>query len=368
MRMCVCVAILVWTAGCSDPVDTGEAPAQPECQDDLGCGDGRCVEGACVATANDEDPIEEPPVEAPDDDPEPTPEPLAACSPCVDNDACGARDDACTPLSDGSFCTVACETQGDCGPGFTCQRATTRSEPQCLPAAGTCLGCLVRDPVCEADWACNGATGVCEPPVGDCGTPPQCPPSTPVFNASTCTCVGCLGDADCGDDGVCTADNRCVQGGGSCTTAQDCTAPAVQCDMGVCVECTSGLECTISGTGDRCIAGVCASCDCEEGQVCGPDGDCLDELRCESDADCGQGRLAPGRCHTDGTCYEAGACGESDLFRSECNPGLTCVQVFNGAFSVCEGCQPGGDDCKEGESCIQSFDNQNQMVCSGLNL
>jgi hypothetical protein len=365
------LCVLLLFAGCSDPAEVVSDEPKPECQDDLDCegGGASCVDGSCVQAEVEQDPVEDSPDAGADAEPdvEPEPELLQACAPCEDGDRCGGPEDACTPLGEGSFCTTACVTQRDCGPGFTCERATTRSAPQCLPAAGTCLGCLVGDPVCEADWTCNGATGACEPPVGDCGTPPQCPQAAPVFNAQTCSCVACLGDADCGE-GVCTTDHRCVQGNGSCTTAEDCSAPAVQCDMGVCVECTSGLECTIGGTGDRCVAGVCASCDCEEGQVCDPHGACVDELNCAADADCGQGRLAPGRCHTDGTCYEPGACGENDLFLSECNPGLTCVEIFNGAFSVCEGCQPGGDDCKEGESCVQAFDNANQMLCSGLNL
>lgn len=364
----LCIVLLLASA-CSDPEETPVPQEQPECTDDFDCADigGVCQAGECVPVEVDDDPIDDEPDAGmePDVEPEPEPDPLAACEPCTTNDECGDADDACTALSDGSWCTEACAVQSDCPAGFVCERASTRSEPQCLPAAGTCLGCMIGEPSCEADWTCNGATGVCDPPVGDCGTPPQCPPSTPVFNAESCSCVGCLTDGDCGE-GVCTADNRCVTGNGSCTSAQDCAAPTPACDMGVCVECTSALECTIAGTGDRCVAGVCSTCECEEGQVCDPQGECVDELRCETDADCGQGRLAAGRCHTDGTCYEPGSCGEDDIFQSQCNPGLTCIDIFQGAFSVCEGCQPGGDDCKEGESCVQNFENPNQMVCSGL--
>lgn len=204
-----------------------------------------------------------------------------------------------------------------------------------------------------------GDTGACDPP-------PMCSEDTPVLNEEFCTCVECAANEDCPTMQVCGTNFRCLSATDACQTGDDCADPSPFCLGGYCVGCVSDVDCT-ANPGDICIAGQCQACECPPGQRCNARGECIDASGCETDADCGQGNLGPGRCNPDdGTCYEAGFCGASDGFNSMCPPGLTCTPTLGGLVNVCAGCTPGGGDCRPGETCLPSLDDPNVSVCAGF--
>ncbi len=91
--------------------------------------------------------------------------------------------------------------------------------------------------------------------------------------------VECSSDSQCPNGGICW-DGRCLLSA-ACSTDRDC-ASGYSCEEGRCVV-TPGASCNDSADCDGlvCENGRCAICtasnDCERGQVCQPDGRCVDE-------------------------------------------------------------------------------------------
>lgn len=267
------------------------------------------------------------------------------CDPCASDAECGSEADGCVALGDGSFCGSACTGEGDCPDGYTCFRVDSVIGEQCVPAGGSCGGCLATG--CDAGQFCNSATEVCEPVAATCapcavenqcgpdaacaqlGGRPFCLPTcdagcdagftcgdvggrdlcvpdagscdgsscelsagdctgdTPILDAASCACVECRVDDDCGAGQVCSPGGACITSGAPCESITDCPAGQI-CDTRVdtCVECITPGDCP---SGQICNSGVCEECVCDPGFRCDLAGDCVetgDPADCGSDSEC----------------------------------------------------------------------------------
>lgn len=145
------------------------------------------------------------------------------------------------------------------------------------------------------------------------------------------SCVTCLEDQVCTDEGVCvdtpdcTPDtcDGCCDSSGACVDGNDDMA----CGR-------SGLPCSACAADSSCVEGACQ-------RECGPDscpGCCNAEGECLSgatDTSCGMG---------------GGACTDCASIGAECDDNGTCVEA--GCAASCDGC------CNEGECVNPTFDAQ----------
>jgi hypothetical protein len=238
-----------------------------------------------------------------------------ACPECVDNSQCGA-DELC--------CGNVCQPTG-AGAGQSCQ------------ACGQ---------------ACNaGNSDACDARACRCGDNPACGGATPLCDDARGTCVQCMADADCSNNGQCVA-NQCrtcdpadhagcaanqlccnfqCQATGpalnqqcqACGTAcgQDATSACSnrQClcgngpacggnarfcndNAGMCVACRGDMDC--GGNTPQCAGGACRACDPADDAGCGRRV-CANDYRCrgcERDSDCDDNSNG-NDCHNDGTCH-----------------------------------------------------------------
>ena len=94
-------------------------------------------------------------------------------------------------------------------------------------------------------------------PDGGCQSDAECPAGGVCVGGECVLAPPCLEDADCDADETCEAGHCVLQGGDTCEDNTDCGG--LVCDGGECVPCsTAGVEC---GTG----------------QVCAPNGRCIDD-------------------------------------------------------------------------------------------
>ncbi len=394
---------------------------------DPACNPGEtCVDGTCVAGGGG-----------------------GLCAACSTDDDCGGEGDACVPLGGGTFCAQACSGPGTCPSGFTCFRVDSVVGDQCVPEGGACTGCFATG--CADGQFCNAVTQACEAAAGPCeacSTPSQCGPDgsctqiggsnycltrcdggagcgagytcqdvrgqqlcapdggscgaacglTPadctgradMVNPTTCICVECIEDTDCGAGQVCTPGGECITSGAPCASISDCPVGQI-CDsrVGTCVECITPGDCA---TGEVCVGGICQGCECDPGFRCNVAGECVavggdtsdcggDDSVCEDAAfELSGDPAATGAC--DGTvgCYTPGVCngsflgggglpiplpipgdfgGSTDVFDAPCPGGTTCDFIFSLDLSggnlisfACKGCDPSDpESCRDGETC-----------------
>ena len=206
--------------GCDGTINCGE------CEGDLECEDGFCIDPTCDPDCTDL---------------ECGPDPVCgrSCGTCEDGWDCEEGVCVCDPDCTGLECgpdPICGESCGTCEDGWDCEEGFC-IDPSCDP---DCTGLE-----CGPDPICNESCGTCEDGWG--------------CEEGVCVCVPDCTGLDCGPDPVC---------GQSCGTCED----DWDCEQGVCVcvpDCT-GLEC-----GPDPICGEsCGTCeddwDCEEG-VCLPD-------------------------------------------------------------------------------------------------
>jgi hypothetical protein len=156
-----------------------------------------------------------------------------------------------------------------------CASACSGTTPVCDAASGMCVGCLAGADCTGALKACDTATktcvacldnSTCIEPMGTCDT-------------TTNSCVQCVGNANCTEPTSSRCDaNSC----GACMSDNDCSHIAGKgiCSGGACVECTVGDEsacagkscdpatnmCTGTAVGSVGRCGACvADSECEEG-------------------------------------------------------------------------------------------------------
>ncbi len=221
---------------------------------------------------------------------------------CRDSSECAAGSLCQVYSSTASQCGDACETNGDCAPGFYCNGSHS-CRPRCDPGRS----CTAPDPVCDVD----NIAGHNDAP------------------ANAVWCYECLTAADCDAGlGCLTSDNYSC---GACGTDLDCR-PGEVCLGGVCVShpgcdaggCSPGQVCDTLGLAGR-GADICYQC-------LGPI-DCPDDLGCN------------GATHTCGTCQGPTANGGP----FDCPPGAICSNYWadDQRSGVClqncdvEACPPG---------------------------
>ncbi|MGM0575722.1 MAG: hypothetical protein ACQEXJ_08350 [Myxococcota bacterium] len=121
------------------------------------------------------------------------PVPAKLCSPCNEDANCVVAGARCTPLADGSFCTVPCTTSDECPGGYSC--VDTDGSLQCVPDSGTCA--------CDA--GSEGLQRACEESWQD---PEPGAPAVTCVGLETCTVDGWT-QCELGDDICDYTDNDC---------------------------------------------------------------------------------------------------------------------------------------------------------------
>jgi len=173
------------------------------------------------------------------------------CEPCLVDENCIVQGARCVPLgSEGSFCGLPCEVQGDCDariPGYVCTDFGTFR--QCIPATGSC--------------SCDGTRPGLERPCSVSRQPGDGPEYT-CYGKETCTANGwsecrlpeeecnlidddCDGETDEGfvdPDGEYRSDRNC----GAC--GNDCTLLVFGNANGVCNTAVDPVRC-----GPQCLLG-----------------------------------------------------------------------------------------------------------------
>ena len=109
------------------------------------------------------------------------------------------------------------------------------------------------------DGGAGGNASVCSP---------SCSGAKPICDATSRTCVECIGDENCSQPTpLCdTSKNSCIQ----CKSNTDCrSASASLCSAGTCSPCSQDTDCSqISGKG-VCNAGTCVQCTGAKYSACG---------------------------------------------------------------------------------------------------
>jgi hypothetical protein len=155
-----------------------------------------------------------------------------------------------------------------------CASACSGATPVCDAASGMCVGCLASADCTGALKACDVATKTCVACIDDS----SCTDPTNTCDTSTNSCVQCVGNANCTDPTSSRCDaNSC----GACMSDNDCSHIAGKgiCSGGACVECTVSDEsacagkscdpatnmCTGTGVGSVGECGACvADSECDE--------------------------------------------------------------------------------------------------------
>ena len=192
----------------------------------------------------------------------------------------------------------------------------------------------------QKDSAGNGTGDACRA----CATNADCP------GGKLCSfgqCVGCISNAQCGDE-VCDAKSGTC---GPCATSSQCTAPDQCSSAHRCVQCLSSSDCP---AGDACVAGACqpactndAGC---PGEFCvaGACAQCRSTADCPSTEWCDSGQCKP-QCTTDGDCTGGRTCDPTTRTcvlpcAGTCATGQTCV--VNVCRDACDASHPCGAGLK----------------------
>ena len=228
----------------------------------------------------------------------------------------------------------------DCNDGNPCT-ADTCSSPGALcnsaPISGVTAGCGDTNP-CNGTETCTA--GVCTP-----GAPPTCDDSN-VCTVDTCDAVvgcrhtpipGCCRDrTECpgfNDCTVCMTDNtcgsrpNCCVGDPDCEDSNVCTADSCNPGTHLCNHAAVAGDC-----GDACQPGTCQGGSCALGQrlTCPPDPDACHPYRCDPVAGC-VNPFVEGCCRNDGDCADGNNCTDD-----VCTEGHQCTN--NPKFLGCTPC------------------------------
>ncbi|HUU85596.1 MAG TPA: S8 family serine peptidase, partial [Phycisphaerae bacterium] len=201
---------------------------------------------------------------------------------CTD-DSCNEGADSCDNLPNNGLCDngLYCDGVETCDALLDCQTGTDPCPGQlCRESDDTCVDCL-GDGDCDDGLYCNGAetcdtSGLCQS-----GSDP-CPGQ--LCRESDDTCVDCLGDGDCTDALFCNGVETCDLPSGTCQPGSDPCAGLI-CDEEEdrCVDCLSDGDCA-----DGLFCNGIETCDtngvCQPGTAV----DCNDGVGCTDDS-CNEG-------------------------------------------------------------------------------
>ena len=323
------------------------------------------------------------------------------CEPCTDSLACKTLTEPnshCVAVggdkgATGFYCTAACETQLDCGPGSSCKPMLaaegTNVGGHCVPDTGAC-NCSTLAVHDAAKTVCSLTTKKADGTViGSCKGGRSCSASglstcsakTPVAetcNGSDDNCDGSVDEGKLCDDGnVCTTDSCGGQSGcefiptiKQCNDGKDCTKDGCDAKAG-CTHvnttdpCDDGTKCT---TADTCKDGACsgAKLECDDNnpctdQICKPASGCLvvnnedgcsDGNACTLSDKCKDSKCVAGAskacddgngCSNDG-CDPAKGCTQTSAQGQPCDDGNACTLPDACTASACQGIAIGCDD------------------------
>lgn len=232
------------------------------------------------------------------------------CKPCSNPSQCGGNTNLCQRQAAGNRCLQACDINGCCPLGTSCQ--VLGGQKQCVPDSNACA-----DVACQSDTECGPGeecnNGTCRPK-----------PVTP----SAKLCKQCTQDSDCGAGATC----RDYPDGKYCT--QPCVADNF---------CPTGYSCQLVGNTRQCIA----------------DGG---ECKCQADTDCYTGFT----CQSD-ICQRAGGGKYNDSCENnrKCAQGFQCLTTNSGkvCYKPCKGTNPVGE---HGNNCSSDGRCNNGARCYGV--
>ena len=196
---------------------------------------------------------------------------------CNDNNTCETTGDPCAVTTALDVCVetgvspfyscelIECLESSDC---------TDPNAPYCSES-NTCVACLENNH-CQDNNPCNGAetcssSNACVMGSDPCLETPAIDVcvTTDVDDGYICEEVGCLTDADCGDDNLCNGTESCNLDTNECVTGTD----TIECNDG---NLCNGTETCESSTGE-CLAGAPV---CETGTLCEEDAASLEGYLC----------------------------------------------------------------------------------------
>ena len=298
------------------------------------------------------------------------------------SDMCNLADPAGTVCDDGLFCTTndVCDESGTCTGGGSpcpgpdgdadCVESCDEGTDSCTApdfGGSTCndgLFCTVTD-TCNGAGVCLGTGSPCPGPDGDANCSESC---DDVFN--TCGAPDPVGAA-CSDGLFCTATDTCNAAGlcegvgdpcvnvgdgdSNCSEACDEGANSCSAPDPTGSACNDGLFCTVT---DTCNAtGTCVGSGTPCNQAGDGDGNCSES--CNEAADnctapditgspCDDGLF----CNGDDTCNAAGSCGTHVGNPCSIDTGNNdCTESCREAFDDCQGNNPSGTVCTDGQFC-----------------
>lgn len=158
--------------------------------------------------------------------------------------------------SAGAAGTSACD--GEC-------KGTT---PLCDAASNTCVGCLNASDCKPSTPVCDATLNTCV----ECANSANCKStSKPACDTTSNTCVACVANADC----KAAAKPFCDKAAAQCVVClkrADCTdAKASVCSAGACTACTVDADCAGFDGKGVCDAGTCVQCTGKKFAACGQD-------------------------------------------------------------------------------------------------
>jgi hypothetical protein len=267
----------------------------------------------------------------------------ASAGACDLEEKCTGSSNTCP--SDAKSTAVCRASAGVCDPAESCNGtandcpADAKSTAVCRASAGVC------DPAESCDGASNDcpsdakSTAVCRAKADVCdvaescnGTSNDCP--TDAFEPSTTVCRASAGACDLeekctGSSASCPADAKstavCRAKAGDCDVAESCNGTANDCPadgfIGMGLNSSPVATCGLTGPGGCCTgagATTCSTSNCNNGQQCDHDGDCLSASYCSGGTTCaakkangetctGGNECTSGNC-TDGVCCMTSSC------------------------------------------------------------
>lgn len=188
----------------------------------------------------------------------------AECQVTGDSEVCG--DGQVCIAGDSGGCPTACDTNNDCGAGFSCD--TQANPSHCIPTGELCDGVLCPMEACSDDstFVRYAAAGTCNDADGACvyGGEPEVTLACP---AGICTDGVCL--TTCGDE-TCAPDVTACEGSEEEGDLRCGDEPA--CTDDVCPDADSRVACDVSTQRCRYTCTVVENCPTAEGWTASCDG------------------------------------------------------------------------------------------------
>ncbi len=260
------------------------------------------------------------------------------CRPCSNPSQCGGLQDICVATSAGNRCGMACDSDGCCPEGYTCQDIGS-GQKQCLPAGGVCPKIT-----CQNDK--------------DCGDGEHCvnsycePKPVPVQKGA---CLSC-------DSKSCANGLKCILVGFTKRCLQPCATGHF---------CPKGYHSKNIAAGCYCVPdkNICPcqnSSDCDQGEQCylgrckkingGKFGDaCDDKITCAQSFTCmettGGNKVCIQLCGASASNYPPGSPGSACTSTNQCFNGGTCARTPSGTICLPEYCDNG--ICRNGGQCAR---------------